>query len=147
MNDKASLESLTCREKEKFAVGFRCQHCGTVALVKGKDMKIEENSWTENSWMEAMFGFARCASSEWKASHLRQSKIFLMNNKTNPCATNQGYTGVRFTYQQCNPSRDMPCHLRHLHPQGTPLPCQRRSQECQRTDALRPDNNPSTSCS
>lgn len=42
MNDKASLESLTCREKEKFAVGFRCQHCGTVALVKGKDMKIEE---------------------------------------------------------------------------------------------------------
>lgn len=42
MNDKASLESLTCREKEKFAVGFRCQCCGTVAWVKGKDLNIEE---------------------------------------------------------------------------------------------------------
>lgn len=42
MIEKTSLESLTCREKEKFAVGFRCQCCGAVAWVKGKDMKIEE---------------------------------------------------------------------------------------------------------
>ena len=29
-------------EKEKFAVCFRCQCCGTIAWIKGKDMKIEE---------------------------------------------------------------------------------------------------------
>ena len=42
MSESDVFSSLTCREKDRFAVKFRCRNCGSITWVKGKDLKIEE---------------------------------------------------------------------------------------------------------
>lgn len=42
MSENETLNNLTCKEKDRFAVRFRCKYCGTRTWVKGKDLKIEE---------------------------------------------------------------------------------------------------------
>lgn len=54
MNEAGTINDLTCREKDRFAVKFRCKYCGAVTWIKGKDMKIEEK-FTDRRFMDGTY--------------------------------------------------------------------------------------------
>ena len=67
MIENDTFRGLTCKEKGRFAVKFRCKTCGTVTWVKGENMNIRTATIKDLEagclWMVLMFGIVPYANS------------------------------------------------------------------------------------